>query len=546
MASGDTKTQQYLDVAANGTRADLPSDTCCETRTQTLIRGVAERIMDVEDEVERLENNPDVVDIVATYAALQAYPTSQLTDKDVVRVLQDETHDGDSTYYRWSTTTQTWTYIGESKQYTDFVGTDGTAGGQNGLVPAPVATDAGKFLNANGSWEEVQAGATYTAGDGINISAQDVISATNTGKAKVLTTADYNANSSNWSDTDPTHFNCVALWELAPGMYTKSSSDVVALYSKNTAHSMGNATIAIVGKQGSFGRPIILLSAGNTTQAGWTCGSVAYVQNGLLSAYKGYSLGAEVQDNLTSTYGGAPLSARQGKVLKDLIDSIATRGAGAPTTSTTGSVGTLYEDTTNGDLYICTDATNPYVWEAVGAGGSGPTVVQTTGTSTADVMSQNAVTSMIYQDPATKQRVQLGNNAYADTQAIAIGPLNSTTTGAIAIGYQTAATGRHSVAIGRSVTEIQDYSVAIGGGHGILNAGQGCVSLGFGSRATTTGEMNIGSTDTSYGYNSSNYRLLTGLYDPQNAHDAATKGYVDGLVGNVASALNTINNGTGA
>ena len=31
------------------------------------------------------------------------------------------------------------------------------------------------------------------------------------------------------------------------------------------------------------------------------------------------------------------------------------------------------------------------------------------------------------------------------------------------------------------------------------------------------------------GYNSSNYRLLTGLYDPQTAHDAATKGYTDSV-----------------
>lgn len=158
MASGDTKTNQYLDIAANGTRADLPTDTCCETRSQTLIRGVAERIMDVEDEVERLENNPDVADIVATYADLQAYDTSQLTDKDVIRVLQDETHDGDSTYYRWSTETQTWTYIGESKQYTDFVGTDGTTAGESGLVPAPATTDADKFLKSDGTWDEVSGG----------------------------------------------------------------------------------------------------------------------------------------------------------------------------------------------------------------------------------------------------------------------------------------------------------------------------------------------------------------------------------------------------
>lgn len=114
MAKGDTKTNQYLDIAANGTRADLPSDTCCETRTQTLIRGVAERIIDVEDEVERLENNPDVADIVDTYADLMAYDTSKLTDKDIIRVLNDETHNNESTYYRYNKSSDSWTYIGST------------------------------------------------------------------------------------------------------------------------------------------------------------------------------------------------------------------------------------------------------------------------------------------------------------------------------------------------------------------------------------------------------------------------------------------------
>lgn len=127
MASGDTKTQQYLDIAARGTRADLQRG-CCNTRTQDLIMDVAERIITEEEtryredqilqgEIDEIKNNPDVFDIVPTYAALQAYDTSQLTDKDIIRVLVDETHDGASTYYRWSAQTRTFTYIGEAGDY---------------------------------------------------------------------------------------------------------------------------------------------------------------------------------------------------------------------------------------------------------------------------------------------------------------------------------------------------------------------------------------------------------------------------------------------
>lgn len=113
MASGDTRTQQYLGIAANGNRADLPSETCCETRTQTLTREVAERVIGLDEEVQELKNNPDVVDIVATYQDLEDYDTSTLTDNDIIRVLTDETHNGGSTYYRLDKSTDTWTFIGE-------------------------------------------------------------------------------------------------------------------------------------------------------------------------------------------------------------------------------------------------------------------------------------------------------------------------------------------------------------------------------------------------------------------------------------------------
>lgn len=76
------------------------------------IEDLEEGLADLEQEVEDLKNSPDVVDIVDTYADLQTYDTSALGDKDVIRVLKDETHGGDSSYYRWDKPNNQWTYIG--------------------------------------------------------------------------------------------------------------------------------------------------------------------------------------------------------------------------------------------------------------------------------------------------------------------------------------------------------------------------------------------------------------------------------------------------
>ena len=115
-----------------------------------------------------------------------------------------------------------------------------------------------------------------------------------------------------------------------------------------------------------------------------------------------------------------------------------------------------------------------------------------TGTSTSLVMTQNAVTSMVFADPGTKQRVQIGNGS------------NASGIGSIALGY------------------------------GAYAQAKGSIGLGTSSNAVSVGEMNIGTLNTEYGYDSSYYRLLTGLYDPQSAHDAATKGYVDTAVAGAA------------
>lgn len=58
-----------------------------------------------------------------------------------------------------------------------FVGATSAIPGSKGIVPAPQAGDDTKFLSGDGTWKTVSGGGgSYTAGTGINISAQNVIS----------------------------------------------------------------------------------------------------------------------------------------------------------------------------------------------------------------------------------------------------------------------------------------------------------------------------------------------------------------------------------
>ena len=207
--------------------------------------------------------------------------------------------------------------------------------------------------------------------------------------------------------------------------------------------------------------------------------------------------------------------------------------------------------TTDAGKFLKADGT----WDT--AGGSSVTVVQTTGTSQADVMSQNATTSMVYADPSTMYKVNIGAGNTIDSSATAgviIGKNAQIQSGAdesirigsnglcygpysIAIGYNAqSAAGTYgnttgSIAIGRDAVTRNGGEVSIGASASTLQSGlYGAVNLGAYSRATRGGEVNVGSTNTMYGYNSTNYRVIGGVHDGQSAHDAATVGQLNGRV----------------
>lgn len=174
---------------------------------------------------------------------------------------------------------------------------------------------------------------------------------------KMLSTDDYNYPTAN-----PTG---IAMWLMPAGTYvapTTGSVDVYPAYNEEMSIGQGwSSPYIIVSKQPtSSERGEIIVIGDSLFKGGWFDQIDA---NGRNYTWKNFT---DIKNNLTTTLAGSALDARQGAVLKNLIDSLIISGSGAPTSSTAGTIGKLYEDTVNGKLYQCTKATSPYEWKEVG------------------------------------------------------------------------------------------------------------------------------------------------------------------------------------
>ena len=98
--------------------------------------------VDLQHQIDSIVASSDVVDIVGTYTDLQNYDTSKLGDNDIIKVLNDSTHNNAVSYYRWKKTTSTWQYIGSEGPYY-------TKGQTDGLLNEKVDKVQGKGLSEN-------------------------------------------------------------------------------------------------------------------------------------------------------------------------------------------------------------------------------------------------------------------------------------------------------------------------------------------------------------------------------------------------------------
>ena len=431
----------------------------------------------------------------------------------------------------------------------------------------------GSNLTLNSSTGELSAtDTTYTAGSNITIS-DGTISATDTtytaGTGLSLNGTEFSVDASTVQS------------KLTAGSNITITGDTISATDTTYSDFVG-ATSGAAGSAGLVPAP----ASGDTDKYLKSDGSWATVSQYSLPAATANTLGGvKIGSNLSmdandvlsatdTTYtAGTNVSISSGNVIS-ATDTTYSNFVGTDGTAS-GTAGLVPAPaTTDTGKYLKADGT----WDTVSAG---PTVVQTTGTSTTDVMSQNAVTGMVFADPSTKKKINivavadssLGTNSIAIGQAmgdvsvssyarggssIAIGGRIATgSTNCIAIGGDIISGGTNNVAIkGTAGNSSSNYNVSVGGSAGTYGKscctalgayssarGKGSVALGAYSSASGTGEINIGSTDASYGYNSSNYRLLTGVYDGQSAHDAATKGQLDTAIingGTTAPTTSTV------
>lgn len=399
--------------------------------TETTNRENADR--GLQEQIDAITSASDVVDVVGTYANLQSYDTSHLNNNDIIKVLTDETHNDAISYYRWSTATSTFSYIGSQGPFYTKGESDAT------FVPQ-TRTVNNKALSSD---------ITLTASDVGALPDSTVIptvnNATLTIQKEGSSIGTFTANSAtnttiNVVETDPT----VPSWAKQPTKPTYSYSEITNTPTipaaqvnsdwnavSGVAQILNKPTLAAVATSGSYNDL-------TDKPADFELVEMAYGESNawakFIAAYQGHKIVyCRASSNANPATGSQTRKAFMAYVNNadnptnvefQYVRSVGTKTASQPVDqvfvykleSTNGGTWSVVTRDMAPKLAAGTNTTvsysnGTYTISATGGGGGGPTVVQTTGQSTTDVMSQKAVTDIIGNVETILQTLNSGNGA---------------------------------------------------------------------------------------------------------------------------------------
>lgn len=177
---------------------------------------------------------------------------------------------------------------------------------------------------------------------------------------KILTSADYNWNSVAEDDTT-TPFDSIALWLLDTGTYQWDPSIVEAYFNVGEAVPFNDATQLV---SFTIGQEETRTVEGTTAQFSPIFMVVLDGQSDFDKIYIGEKVAVAEQSFININ----ELVEHILNKAENYVQYVITYGNGAPSSSTTGTIGMLYEDKTNGKLYICTSrGGGTFTWAEVGA-----------------------------------------------------------------------------------------------------------------------------------------------------------------------------------
>lgn len=110
--SNQVTTELENQIRAGGLTPSASSLTQLRDSIQNVVDTAAN---DLQEQIDAITVSSDVFDVVGTYADLQNYDTSTVPLNDIIKVLQDSTHNNAATYYRLVETSGgvEWQYVGQ-------------------------------------------------------------------------------------------------------------------------------------------------------------------------------------------------------------------------------------------------------------------------------------------------------------------------------------------------------------------------------------------------------------------------------------------------